>query len=177
MKALKEKRGTSRLGTPPTTTTTGAPPERPSPKKPRPRRGKPGVDATVTEPRAQLRTYLTDGLLDAGEPPEPPQGTRRVSGSSQQHPKEGSQGCAPPAADGGEVAAGWEPLSLAERVERNRRLLQEVLGLAAAGSAEGACRGAGREQILLDASPGAGGGRGGGLQGWLRAGRGACSWP
>eukprot|EP00075_Anas_platyrhynchos_P029439 XP_027318692.1 LOW QUALITY PROTEIN: uncharacterized protein KIAA1614 homolog [Anas platyrhynchos] len=136
VKALKEKRGTSRLGTPPTTTTTGAPPERPSPKKPRPRRGKPGVDATVAEPRAQLRTYLTDGLLDAGEPPEPPQGTRRVSGSSQQHPKEGSRGCAPPAADGGEVAAGWEPLSLAERVERNRRLLQEVLGLAAAGSAQ-----------------------------------------
>nr|XP_038038976.1 LOW QUALITY PROTEIN: uncharacterized protein KIAA1614 homolog [Anas platyrhynchos] len=123
-------------GPPPTTTTTGAPPERPSPKKPRPRRGKPGVDATVAEPRAQLRTYLTDGLLDAGEPPEPPQGTRRVSGSSQQHPKEGSRGCAPPAVDGGEVAAGWEPLSLAERVERNRRLLQEVLGLAAAGSAQ-----------------------------------------
>ncbi|XP_068546576.1 uncharacterized protein KIAA1614 homolog isoform X1 [Anas acuta] len=137
VKALKEKRGTSRLGTPTTTTTTSStPPERPSPKKPRPRRGKPGVDATVTEPRAQLRTYLTDGLLDAGEPPEPPQGTQRVSGSSQQHPKEGSRGCAPPAADGGEVAAGWEPLSLAERVERNRRLLQEVLGLAAAGSAQ-----------------------------------------
>uniref|UniRef100_A0A8B9IQX3 DUF4685 domain-containing protein n=1 Tax=Anser cygnoides TaxID=8845 RepID=A0A8B9IQX3_ANSCY len=136
VKALKEKRGAGRPGAP--TTTTSAPPERPSPKKPRPRRGKPGMDAAVAEPRAQLRTYLTDGLLDAGEPPEPPhgtQGTRRVPGGSQQHPKEGSRGGAPPAADGGGAVAGWEPLSLAERVERNRRLLQEVLGLAAAGSA------------------------------------------
>ncbi|XP_066857631.1 uncharacterized protein KIAA1614 homolog isoform X1 [Anser cygnoides] len=136
VKALKEKRGAGRPGAP--TTTSSAPPERPSPKKPRPRRGKPGMDAAVAEPRAQLRTYLTDGLLDAGEPPEPPhgtQGTRRVPGGSQQHPKEGSRGGAPPAADGGGAVAGWEPLSLAERVERNRRLLQEVLGLAAAGSA------------------------------------------
>lgn len=165
MKALKEKRGAGRPGAP--TTTSSAPPERPSPKKPRPRRGKPGMDAAVAEPRAQLRTYLTDGLLDAGEPPEPPhgtQGTRRVPGGSQQHPKEGSRGGAPPAADGGGAVAGWEPLSLAERVERNRRLLQEVLGLAAAGSAHGACRGCGRDRNLLDASVEAVGGRGAGFE-------------
>ena len=48
VKALKEKRGA----------------ERPSPKKPRARRGKAGAE----EPRAQLRTYLTDGLLDGTAP-------------------------------------------------------------------------------------------------------------
>ncbi|KAM6199789.1 uncharacterized protein KIAA1614 homolog [Sarcoramphus papa] len=164
VKALKEKRGGGRLGTP------AAAPERPSPKKPRPRRGKPGADMAAVEPRAQLRTYLTDGLLDGGEPvaggppaPAPHAGTPGlwrvpaprvdVPGGTELPRDEGSgsQGSAshhesspleeeartPPRDRGGPsvsptVAEGWERLSLAERVERNRRLLQEVLGLATA---------------------------------------------
>ncbi|XP_021259991.1 uncharacterized protein KIAA1614 homolog isoform X2 [Numida meleagris] len=94
VKALKEKRGA----------------ERPSPKKPRARRGKAGAE----EPRAQLRTYLTDGLLDGTAP----------------WGEQGGLGGSPALVSGSrEVAAGTEPLSLAERVERNRRLLHEVLGM------------------------------------------------
>ncbi|XP_066180839.1 uncharacterized protein KIAA1614 homolog [Sylvia atricapilla] len=156
VKALKEKRG-GRPGTP------AAAPERPSPKKPRCRRGKAGAEA---EPRAQLRTYLTDGLLDGGEPalggssaPRPgtpglwrvPAPRGDVPGGPELPPDEGSvswrsaslherpsrgeeartplrdrrrPSVSPPRAES------WERLSLAERVERNRRLLQEVLGLA-----------------------------------------------
>ncbi|XP_055580231.1 uncharacterized protein KIAA1614 homolog isoform X2 [Falco cherrug] len=163
VKALKEKRGSSRSGTP------AAPPERPSPKKSRPRRGKPGADAAAVEPRAQLRTYLTDGLLDGGEPvaggppaPAPRTGTpglwrvpspRGDVPGGTELPRDkgsGSRGSAsphdrPPLEEEARtlprdqegpsvsptVAEGWESLSLAERVERNRRLLQEVLGLAA----------------------------------------------
>ncbi|XP_074733051.1 uncharacterized protein KIAA1614 homolog [Strix uralensis] len=161
VKALKEKRGGGRPGTPTAT------PERPSPKKHRPRRGKAGVD--VAEPRAQLRTYLTDGLLDGGEPvasgpptPAPLASTpglwrvpapRGVVPGGTELPLDegsGSQGSAslherPPLEEetrtlprdrGGPsvsptAAEGWERLSLAEQVERNRQLLQEVLGLAA----------------------------------------------
>ncbi|KAM6327317.1 LOW QUALITY PROTEIN: uncharacterized protein KIAA1614 homolog [Podargus strigoides] len=159
VKALKEKRGAGWPGTPPAT------PERPSPKKPRPRRGKPGVDA-VAEPRAQLRTYLTDGLLDGGEPapctPPPPrtgtpglwrvpaprgdapggtelprdEGSRsRSSVCPRERPSTEDGAQTPPQDRGGPsasptTAGGWERLSLAERVERNRRLLQELLGLA-----------------------------------------------
>ncbi|CAN0222199.1 unnamed protein product [Bubo scandiacus] len=119
VKALKEKRGGGRPGTPTAT------PERPSPKKHRPRRGKAGVDAA--EPRAQLRTYLTDGLLDGGEP---------GSASPHERPPLEEETRTPPWDRGGPsvsptAAEGWERLSLAEQVERNRRLLQEVLGLAA----------------------------------------------
>ncbi|KAM6415421.1 uncharacterized protein KIAA1614 homolog [Rhynochetos jubatus] len=154
VKALKERRGASRLGTP------TAAPERPSPKKPRPRRGKPEVAAGG--PRAQLRTYLTDGLLDNGDPsdgapPAPRTGTPGlwrvpapkgdVPGGTRLPWDEGggSRGSAPhherpsleeeaPWDVGGPsvpptVAEGWGRLSLAERVERNRRALQEVLGL------------------------------------------------
>ncbi|XP_039412200.1 uncharacterized protein KIAA1614 homolog isoform X2 [Corvus cornix cornix] len=158
VKALKEKRG-GRPGTP------AAAPERPSPKKPRPRRGKPGAEAAAVEPRAQLRTYLTDGLLDGGEPGSPPAprtgtpGLWRVpaprgdapggpelppdkgsrswrSASLHERPSPGEEARAP-LRDRGRPSASppsaesWERLSLAERVERNRRLLQEVLGLAA----------------------------------------------
>ncbi|XP_064520303.1 uncharacterized protein KIAA1614 homolog [Pseudopipra pipra] len=163
VKALKEKRGGGRPGTP------AATPERSSPKKPRPRRGKLGVDVAAVEPRAQLRTYLTDGLLDGGEPvdgsppaPAPRPGTpglwrvpahradvlggtellqdkgsrsRRSASLHERHSRDeeartppwdrGGPSVSPPAAEG------WERLSLSERVERNRRLLQEVLGLAA----------------------------------------------
>ncbi|XP_068055487.1 uncharacterized protein KIAA1614 homolog isoform X2 [Anomalospiza imberbis] len=156
VKALKEKRG-GRPGTP------AAAPERPSPKKPRPRRGKPGAEAV--EPRAQLRTYLTDGLLDGpGSAPAPaaPAGTPGlwrvpaprgdVPGGAELPPDKGSRSrqCASlrerpsldeeartPLRDRGRpsvpapAAGSWERLSLAERVERNRRLLQDVLGLAA----------------------------------------------
>ncbi|KAL9846028.1 LOW QUALITY PROTEIN: uncharacterized protein KIAA1614 homolog [Geothlypis trichas] len=153
VKALKEKRG-GRPGTP------AAAPERPSPKKPRPRRGKAEV-----EPRVQLRTYLTDGLLDGAEP-EPgsapaarggtpglwrvPAARGDVPGGPELPPDKGSGRswhCAPlherPALDEAArsplrergrppvpAAQSWERLSLAERVERNRRLLHEVLGLA-----------------------------------------------
>uniref|UniRef100_A0A8B9M1S5 KIAA1614 n=1 Tax=Accipiter nisus TaxID=211598 RepID=A0A8B9M1S5_9AVES len=163
VKALKEKRGGGRPGTP------TAAPERVSPKKPRPRRGKPGSDAAAAEPRAQLRTYLTDGLLDGGEPvaggpqaPAPRAGTpglwrvpapkgdvpggtelprdegsgSRASVSPHERPPLEEEAQTPPQDEGGPsvsptAAEGWERLSLAERVERNRRLLQEVLGLAA----------------------------------------------
>ncbi|GAB0192763.1 hypothetical protein GRJ2_001741600 [Grus japonensis] len=166
VKALKEKRGGGRPGTP------AATPERLSSKKPRSRRGKPGPDVVAVEPRAQLRTYLTDGLLDGGEPmaggppaPAPHAGTpglwrvpapkEGVPGGTELPRDEGSgsQGSAsphetPPLEEktrtplqdrGGPsvsptAAEGWERLSLAERVERNRRLLQEVLGLAAPGA-------------------------------------------
>ncbi|KAM6124261.1 LOW QUALITY PROTEIN: uncharacterized protein KIAA1614 homolog [Pterocles gutturalis] len=160
VKALKEKRGVGRPGTP------AATPERPSPKKPRPRRGKPGGDVVAVEPQAQLRTYLTDGLLDGGDPPadspptprtgipglwrvpaprgDVPGGTElpeddgsRSWGSASPHkrppleeeartpPRDWGCPSVPPTTED------WERLSLAERVERNRRLLQEVLGLAA----------------------------------------------
>ncbi|KAM6343328.1 uncharacterized protein KIAA1614 homolog [Alca torda] len=161
VKALKEKRGAGRPGTP------AATPERPSPKKPRPRRGKPGTDAAALEPRAQLRTYLTDGLLDGGEPladspPAPSAGTpglwrvpaprgdvpggtelprdedsgSRGSASPHETPPLEEEARTPPWDREGPsaspaMAEGWERLSLAERVERNRRLLQEVLGFAA----------------------------------------------
>ncbi|XP_058698803.1 uncharacterized protein KIAA1614 homolog [Poecile atricapillus] len=150
VKALKEKRG-GRPGTP------AAAPERPSPKKPRARRGKAGAEVAAGEPRAQLRTYLTDGLLDGGEPapgsaPAPRAGTPGLwrlpaprdapdkgsrswrSASLHERPSldeenplrdRGRPSVSPPR------AGSWERLSLAERVERNRRLLQEVLGLAA----------------------------------------------
>ncbi|KAM7046393.1 uncharacterized protein KIAA1614 homolog [Acridotheres tristis] len=153
VKALKEKRG-GRPGTP------AAAPERPSPKKPRPRRGKPGAEGAAVEPRAQLRTYLTDGLLDGaepapGSPPVPRAGTPglwRVPAGPELRPDKGSrswrssslhektaldEGGRTPLRDWGRPSASpptaesWERLSLAERVERNRRLLQEVLGLAA----------------------------------------------
>ncbi|KAM9619488.1 uncharacterized protein KIAA1614 homolog isoform 1-T1 [Morphnus guianensis] len=163
VKALKEKRGGGRPGTP------AAAPERISPKKPRPRRGKPGSDVAALEPRAQLRTYLTDGLLDGGEPvaggpqaPAPRAGTpglwrvpapkgdvpgrtelprdegsgSRGSASPHERPPLEEEARTPPQDEGGPsvsptTAEGWERLSLAERVERNRQLLQEVLGLAA----------------------------------------------
>ncbi|XP_017671136.1 PREDICTED: uncharacterized protein KIAA1614 homolog [Lepidothrix coronata] len=163
VKALKEKRGGGRPGTP------AATPERSSPKKPRPRRGKPGVDVAAVEPRAQLRTYLTDGLLDGGElvdgsPPAPAprpgtpglwrvpahradvlggtellqdKGSRsRRSASLHERRSRDEEARTPPWDRGGPsvsppAAEGWERLSLSERVERNRRLLQEVLGLAA----------------------------------------------
>ncbi|XP_062437675.1 uncharacterized protein KIAA1614 homolog [Rhea pennata] len=105
VKALKEKRGAGRPGGPAPT------PERPSPKKPRPRRAKPGPDAAA-EPRAPLRTYLTDGLLDGGAGPAGAPAAARRSGGPWRIPADGSG------------------LSLAQRVERNRRLLQEVLALA-----------------------------------------------
>ncbi|XP_051480904.1 uncharacterized protein KIAA1614 homolog [Apus apus] len=157
VKALKEKRGASQPGTP------TAAPERHSPKKPRPRRGKTGSDVATVEPRAQLRTYLTDGLLDSGDtaaggPPAPRASTPglwrvpapradMLGGAELSRNNEGnrSRGSAfscerSPMEDeawdqGGpsgspSVAEGWERLSLAERVERNRQLLQEVLGLA-----------------------------------------------
>ncbi|XP_067156524.1 uncharacterized protein KIAA1614 homolog isoform X2 [Apteryx mantelli] len=113
VKALKEKRGAGRPGGP-------APaPERPSPRKPRPRRAKPGTDAAAAaaEPRAQLRTYLTDGLLDggAGAGTDAPGGPWRMPGAG----------------------GGTGGLSLAQRVERNRRLLQEVLGPAPGRAAAG----------------------------------------
>ncbi|XP_068808644.1 uncharacterized protein KIAA1614 homolog [Struthio camelus] len=113
VKALKEKRGAGRpAGAAP------AAPERPSPKKPRPRRAKPGADG-APEPRAQVRTYLTDGPLDgggaAGAATAPGTACRGRAGGPWRMP-------APAGADAG--------LSLAQRVERNRRLLQEVLGLA-----------------------------------------------
>ncbi|XP_064283709.1 uncharacterized protein KIAA1614 homolog [Passer domesticus] len=153
VKALKEKRG-GRPGTP------AAAPERPSPKKARPRRGKAGAE----EPRAQLRTYLTDGLLDGGQPPPAPGLWRLpaargdVPGGAELPPDKGSGSwrCASlrerPSLDeearsplrdrdrererergrpSVPAARSWERLPLAERVERNRRLLQEVLGLAA----------------------------------------------
>lgn len=159
VKALKEKRG-GRPGTP------AAAPERPSPKKPRSRRGKAGAEA---EPRAQLRTYLTDGLLDGGEPgpgspPAPRPGTPGlwrvpaprgdVPGGPELPPDKGSRSwrsaslherpsrdeeARTPLRDRGRPsvsppgAESWDRLSLAERVERNRRLLQEVLGLAPPG--------------------------------------------
>ncbi|XP_064310588.1 uncharacterized protein KIAA1614 homolog [Phalacrocorax carbo] len=162
VKALKEKQGASRPDTP------VAAPERSSPKKPRPRRGKPAMDVAAVEPRAQLRTYLTDGLLDggdpaAGSPPAPRTGTPglwrvpapredvpggtehpwdkvgRTQGSASSHetPPVEEEARTAPRDQGGPSASpttveGWERLSLAERVERNRRLLQEVLGLAAA---------------------------------------------
>ncbi|XP_064927883.1 uncharacterized protein KIAA1614 homolog [Columba livia] len=169
VKALKEKRGAGRLGTP------TAAPERPSPKKSRPRRGKPGGDLDAAEPRgkpggdldaaeprAQLRTYLTDGMLDGGDPAAPPApragtpGLWRVptpkggvpEGTELPHDKSGgtqrsaSPHEAPPLEEetrtplrdrrgpsgSPPTTEGWESLSLAERVERNRRLLQEVLG-------------------------------------------------
>ncbi|KAK2539859.1 Kiaa1614 [Columba guinea] len=156
VKALKEKRGAGRLGTP------TAAPERPSPKKSRPRRGKPGGDLDAAEPRAQLRTYLTDGMLDGGDPAAPPApragtpGLWRVptpkgdvpEGTELPHDKSGgtqrsaSPHEAPPLEEEARTplrdrrgpsgspptTEGWESLSLAERVERNRRLLQEVLG-------------------------------------------------
>ncbi|XP_038001052.1 uncharacterized protein KIAA1614 homolog isoform X2 [Motacilla alba alba] len=162
VKALKEKRG-GRPGTP------AAAPERPSPKKPRPRRGKPGAEMAAVEPQAQLRTYLTDGLLDEGVPePEPgsasapragtpglwrvPAPRRDVPRGPEIPPDKSSRSwhCSSlherpsldeeaqtPLRDRGRrsvpapAAESWERLSLAERVERNRRLLQEVLGLAA----------------------------------------------
>ncbi|KAM6305902.1 uncharacterized protein KIAA1614 homolog [Aegotheles albertisi] len=161
VKALKEKRGSGRPGTP------AATPERPSPKKPRPRRGKPGSDAAAVEPRAQLRTYLTEGLLDggdpaAGTPPAPRTGTpglwrvpapkgdtpggtellrdERSRSRGSAFPREGTtvedEAPTPPRDRGSPSVSpttveAWGRLSLAERVERNRRLLQEVLGLAA----------------------------------------------
>lgn len=188
VKALKEKRGAGRPGTPVAT------PERPSPKKTRPRRGKPGTDVAALEPRAQLRTYLTDGLLDGGEPvadspPVPrastpglwrvPAPRGDVPGGTElpQDEGSGSQGSASPHEtppleeeartplwdrEGPSVspamAEGWERLSLAERVERNRRLLQEVLGLAAPGAYFGQATavlvepgGAGREKVWGEA--------------------------
>ncbi|XP_067997554.1 uncharacterized protein KIAA1614 homolog [Melanerpes formicivorus] len=159
VKALKEKRGGGRPGTPTAT------PERSSPKKPRARRGKLGVDAAAVEPRAQLRTYLTDGLLDGGEPvassPSAPRvGTPglwrvptpkgEVLGGTKLSLDEGTgsqvstslherstleEDTQTPQRDrrvpsvSPTTVGGWERLSLAERVERNRRLLQEVLGL------------------------------------------------
>ncbi|RMC08242.1 hypothetical protein DUI87_14483 [Hirundo rustica rustica] len=163
VKALKEKRG-GRPGTP------AAAPERPSPKKPRSRRGKAGAEA---EPRAQLRTYLTDGLLDGGEPapgspPAPgtpglwrvPAPRGDVPGAPELPPDKGGRSwrsaslrerpsrdeeARTPLRDRGRPsvspprAESWERLSLAERVERNRRLLQEVLGLAAPGLPSSPC--------------------------------------
>lgn len=191
VKALKEKRGAGRPGAP------TAAPERPSPKKPRPRRGKPGMDVAAVEPRAQLRTYLTDGLLDGGDtaaggPLSPRAGTPglwrvpaprgEVPGVTELPCDEGgrSQGSASPPAtppleeeaqttlrDRGRPSAspstaeGWERLSLAERVERNRRLLQEVLGLAAAG----ACFG---QIAAVSVEPGGAGRRSFGAKGGLR---------
>ncbi|XP_025956757.2 uncharacterized protein KIAA1614 homolog [Dromaius novaehollandiae] len=115
VKALKEKRGAGRPGGP-------APaPERPSPKKPRPRRAKPGAEA-APEPRARLCTYLTDGLLDGGE---------TGSGASPCGSSAGGPWRMPGAGSG---AGG---LSLAQRVERNRRLLQEVLALVPGRAAAG----------------------------------------
>ncbi|XP_064004254.1 uncharacterized protein KIAA1614 homolog isoform X2 [Pogoniulus pusillus] len=159
VKALKEKRGGGRPGTP------AAAPERSSPKKPRARRGKLGVDVAVVEPRAQLRTYLTDGLLDGGDPVASSPSAPRVStpglwrvptpkgdvlGGTKLSLDEGigsqvstmlhgrctlEEAARTPPRDGRvhsvspTMLGGWERLSLAERVERNRRLLQEVLGL------------------------------------------------
>lgn len=100
VKALKEKRGA----------------ERPSPKKARARKGKAGAE----EQRVQLRTYLTDGLLD---------------GTASWGERGGLGGSPPLVSAGKEVTEGPEPLSLAERVERNRQLLHEVLGM------HGACLG------------------------------------
>lgn len=173
VKALKEKRG-GRPGTP------AAAPERPSPKKSRPRRGKAEV-----EPRVQLRTYLTDGLLDGAEP-EPGSGPAArggtpglwrvpaargdVPGGPELPPDKGSGRswhCAPlherPALDEAArsplrergrppvpAAQSWERLSLAERVERNRRLLHEVLGLAPPGACVGKV--GGRENLWDDRS-------------------------
>lgn len=163
VKALKEKRGGGRAGTP------AAAPERSSPKKPRARRGKLGVDVAVVEPRAQLRTYLTDGLLDGGEPVASSPSAPRVStpglwrvpapkgdvlGGTKLSLDEGmgsqvsamlhgrstlEEAARTPPRDRGvhsvspSMLEGWERLSLAERVERNRRLLQEVLGLTMPG--------------------------------------------
>lgn len=191
VKALKEKRG-GRPGTP------AAAPERPSPKKPRPRRGKPGAEAAAGEPRAQLRTYLTDGLLDGGEPgslpaPAPRAGTpglwrvpaprgdvpggpelpadkgsrswRSASRHERPSPDEeartslrdrGRPSVSPPSGES------WERLSLAERVERNRRLLQEVLGLAAPGVYFG-------KVVALSGQVGEVGGKTFGMTGVLRA--------
>lgn len=191
VKALKEKRGAGWPGTP------VAAPERPSPKKPRPRRGKPGADAAALEPRAQLRTYLTDGLLDGGEPvagspPTPRSGTpglwrvpaprADVPGGTElpRDESSGSRGSASPHEtppleeeertppwdrEGPSVSPvtvqGWERLPLAERVERNRRLLQEMLSLAAPGTYFGQAEavlvepgGAGREKVWGEAGQG-----------------------
>ncbi|XP_025898720.1 uncharacterized protein KIAA1614 homolog [Nothoprocta perdicaria] len=101
VKALKEKRGAAR---------------------PRLRRAKPGLEAA--EPQAQVRTYLTDGLLDGTTGaavalhPAPASTGRDNTGGPWRLP-----------GDGG----GTSGLSLAQRVERNRQLLQEVLALAATG--------------------------------------------
>lgn len=129
------------------------------------------MDTATVEPRAQLRTYLTDGLLDGGDPaasapPAPRTGTPglwRVPAPKGDAPggaklprdkgsrSQSSASCRerrPPLEkeartllrDGGgpsvslTAAEGWERLSLAERVERNRRLLQEVLGLSVPGA-------------------------------------------
>ncbi|XP_069718780.1 uncharacterized protein KIAA1614 homolog isoform X3 [Phaenicophaeus curvirostris] len=158
VKALKEKRGAGRPGTPTAT------PERSSSKKPRPRRGKSGTDAAAVEPRAQLRTYLTDGLLNGGEPAatSPPAPRAGIPGlwrvptprgdvpGDTELPRDESRGprgsafpCEKPKEEEAQTppwdqgapsasptaAEGWERLSLAQRVERNRRLLQEMLGL------------------------------------------------
>nr|XP_032605626.2 uncharacterized protein KIAA1614 homolog [Taeniopygia guttata] len=145
VKALKEKRG-GRPGTP------AAAPERPSPKKPRPRRGK----AAAEEPRPQLRTHLAERPRDGGgstaglwRVPAPrgdvPRGAELPPdedsrswqrGSLRERPSVDEEARTPLRDRGrpsvpGPAAQSWERLSLAERVERNRRLLQEVLGLAA----------------------------------------------
>ncbi|PKK27284.1 KIAA1614 ortholog [Columba livia] len=185
VKALKEKRGAGRLGTP------TAAPERPSPKKSRPRRGKPGGDLDAAEPRGKPGGDLDaaeprgkpggdldaaeprgkpGGDLDAAEPrgkpggdpaapPAPRAGTPGLwrvptpkggvpEGTELPHDKSGgtqrsaSLHEAPPLEEetrtplrdrrgpsgSPPTTEGWESLSLAERVERNRRLLQEVLG-------------------------------------------------
>lgn len=184
VKALKEKRG-GRPGTP------AAAPERPSPKKPRARRGKAGAEA---EPRAQLRTYLTDGLLDGGEPapgsppaprpatpglwrvPAPPagpelppdKGSRSWRSASIHERPSRDEEARTPLRDRGRPsvspprAESWERLSLAERVERNRRLLQEVLGLAAPGVYFG-------KVVALSGHLGEVGGKAFGMMGVLRA--------
>ncbi|XP_053105519.1 uncharacterized protein KIAA1614 homolog isoform X2 [Hemicordylus capensis] len=63
VKALKEKRVSSNKQS------EVAPQERTSPKKARAHKGKPAAEAipqdAVVEPQAQIRTYLTDGLLDS----------------------------------------------------------------------------------------------------------------
>lgn len=191
VKALKEKRGAGQPGSP------VAAPEHPLPKKPRPRRGKPGMDMAAVEPQAQLRTYLTDGLLDSGEPaasgPSTPHtgtsGLRWVPAPRRDVPGgtefpwdegSGSWGSASPHETlpleeeaqtlpwdrGGPsvsptMAESWERLSLAERVERNRRLLQEVLGLAAAGAYF-------RQAVTVSVEPGGAGRKSFGVKGDLQ---------